>query len=50
VSERNLTEDDVRAEHGESARPGAHWAYLLGVLAFGLALMLGLIAVFGASA
>jgi hypothetical protein len=49
VSERNLTEDDVRAEHRESARPGPHWAYLLGVLALGLALMLALIALFGAN-
>jgi hypothetical protein len=50
VSERTLTEDDVRNEHRESARPGPHWAYLFGVLLFGLVLMLGLIALFGASA
>jgi hypothetical protein len=45
-----LTEDDVRAEHSLSARPGAHWLYLFGVLGGGLAVMLALIAFLGATA
>ena len=48
MSEKTLTEDDVREEHRTSARPGPHWAYLLGVLAGGMVLMLGLIALLGA--
>jgi hypothetical protein len=47
--ETKLTEDDVRAEHHESAKPAAHWVYLFGVLGGGLVLMLALIAYLGAS-
>jgi hypothetical protein len=47
MSEKTLTEDDVREEHNQSARPGPHWAYLFGVLGVGLLLMLGLIGLFG---
>jgi hypothetical protein len=47
--ETELTEDDVRAEHHQSARPGAHWAYLFGVLGGGLVLMLALIVILGGS-
>jgi hypothetical protein len=45
--ETELTEDDVRAEHQQSAKPTAHWAYLFGVLGGGLVVMLALIAVLG---
>jgi hypothetical protein len=48
-SELTLTEEDVRAEHEQSAKPAVHWAYLFGVLAGGLLLMLALIAVLGGS-
>jgi hypothetical protein len=45
--ETELTEDDVRAEHHESAKPAAHWIYLVGVLGGGLVAMLALIAYLG---
>jgi hypothetical protein len=48
--ETTLTEDDVRAEHRQSAQPGAHWLYLFGVLGGGLAVMLALIAFLGGTA
>ena len=47
--ETELTEDDVRAEHHQSAKPAAHWAYLFGVLGGGLVLMLALIVILGGS-
>ena len=47
--ETGLTEDDVRAEHHQSAKPAAHWLYLVSVLVGGLLLMLGLIAYLGGS-
>jgi len=49
TNETELTEDDVRAEHEQSAKPAVHWAYLFGVLAGGLLLMLALMAVLGGS-
>ena len=44
-----LTEDDVRSEHHQSAKPAAHWLYLVGVLGGGLLLMFALIAYLGGS-
>ena len=45
--ETTISEDDVRAEHLQSARAGPHWAYLFGVLGSSLVLMLALIAWLG---
>ena len=47
--ETDLSEEDIRAEQREIS-PRAHWAYLIGVLAGGLVLMLGLIAFLGRTA
>jgi hypothetical protein len=47
--ETELTEDDVRSEHHQSAKPAAHWLYLVGVLGGGLLLMFALIAYLGGS-
>ena len=47
--ETELTEDDVRSEHHQSANPAAHWLYLFGVLGGGLLLMLALLAYLGGS-
>jgi hypothetical protein len=48
--ETELREEDIREEHEREVNPRAHWAYLFGVLAGGLVLMLGLIAFFGRAA
>ena len=48
--ETTLTERDIYEEHQQAVKPAAHWAYLFGVLAGGLVLMLGLIALLGRSA
>jgi hypothetical protein len=48
VDERTVTEEDVRREHQSAVDPTAHWVYLLGVLAGGVAVMLLLIAGLGA--
>jgi hypothetical protein len=48
--ESELTEDDIYEEHQQAVNPAAHWAYLFGVLAGGLVLMLGLIAFLGRAA
>ena len=48
--ERELTEDDVRAEHHGSVNVPAHWAYLLAVLLGGTLLMLGFVAFLGGGA
>jgi hypothetical protein len=45
--EATLTEEDVRKEHEQAARPGPHWAYLFGVLGGGLVVMLALIGFLG---
>ena len=47
MSERAITEDDVRREHSSSANQAAHWAYLVAVLLGGTLLMLVLIAALG---
>ena len=48
--EAQLTEDDIYEEHQQAVNPTAHWIYLFGVLAGGIVLMLGLIALLGRSA
>ena len=47
--ETQLTEKDIYDEHQRSVKPTAHWAYLFGVLAGGLLLMIALIAFLGGS-
>jgi hypothetical protein len=50
MSEKTIDQETIRREHlGEVHQP-AQWAYLLGVLAGGTLLMLGLIALLGAGA
>jgi hypothetical protein len=49
-AETELTEDDVRSEHEQTAKPAAHWIYLFSVLGGGLLLMLALIAYLGGGA
>ncbi len=50
MSERDLTEDDVRREHLAAVNTAAHWAYLFGVLGGAFILMVGLIALLGGGA
>ncbi len=47
MNESTITEDDVREEHDQSARPGPHWLYLFAVLIGSFVLMVGLIAYLG---
>ena len=49
MSEIDLTEEDVREEHLAAVHQPAQWLYLFGVLGVGLLLMLGFIALLGAS-
>jgi hypothetical protein len=49
VSELNVTEDKVRAEHLKEVNVAAHWAYFAAVLIGSALLMIGLIALLGAS-
>jgi hypothetical protein len=49
VSDRNVDTRQVRDEHLAEVNQAAHWAYLAAVLAGGLVLMLGLIALLGAT-
>ena len=48
MSERDITEDQVREEHLAAIDQRAHWLYLVGVLGGGTVVMLLLIAVLGA--
>jgi hypothetical protein len=48
TNDATITEEDVRQEHQQSARPGAHWVYLFGVIGGSMLLMLALIAFLGA--
>ena len=50
VSEVDIREDDVRAEHVTNVNTAGHWAYLLAVLIGGFVLMVGFIALLGATA
>jgi hypothetical protein len=49
MSERKVTEDDVRNEHLEEVNVAAHWAYLASVLLGAALLMVGLIALLGST-
>jgi hypothetical protein len=49
MSERSVDEDQVRADHLREVDSVAQWAYLVTVIMAGTLLMLGLIAVLGAS-
>ena len=45
--ELKLTEDDVREEHRQDVNVPAHYAYMFGVLGFGLVAMLVLMVLLG---
>jgi hypothetical protein len=47
VTEQTVTEDRIRNEHMKEVNVGAHWAYLIGVIAVAFVLMVGLIALLG---
>jgi hypothetical protein len=47
VSERNITEDEIRNEHLDEVNVVAHWAYLAAVIDGAALLMVGLIAYLG---
>jgi len=47
--ERDITAGDVRREHVQNVKVGAHWAYLATVLGGGLILMVLFIAALGAA-
>jgi hypothetical protein len=49
MSERDLSEEDVRQEHLGEVDQRAHWVFLFGVLLGGALLMLGIIALLGSS-
>ena len=49
MSERDVTEEQVRAEHQTSVSVPAHWAYLVAVLVGGMLLMLVFVAWLGAA-
>ena len=48
MSERDLSPDDIRAEHLDDVDERVHWIYLVAVLATGTVVMLGLIALLDA--
>ena len=50
MSERDLTEDDVRREHLAAVSTPAHWAYLFGVIGGAFVLMVALLALLGSGA
>jgi hypothetical protein len=47
MGDERLTFEEVEREHLDEVNVDAHWAYLLGVLALGGALMLVLISLLG---
>jgi hypothetical protein len=49
MSEREVTEEQVRQEHQTAVNVPAHWAYLVAVLVGGTLLMLGFVAWLGAA-
>jgi hypothetical protein len=49
MGERDLTVEHVEREHLTDVHQPAHWAYLAGVIGFGLVVMLLLIALLDAS-
>jgi hypothetical protein len=48
MSEKTVTEEDVRREHLEAVNQAAHWAYLIGVLVGSTMLMMLFVALLGA--
>ena len=48
MSEKTITEGEVREEHLSEVNPLAHWAYLGGVLGGAIVLMLLFMALLGA--
>jgi hypothetical protein len=50
VSERTITEEEVRLEHLAEVRQAVHWAYIAAVLLGGLALMVLFLWALGGSA
>ena len=49
MSEKDLTAEEIRAEHLEEVDQRAHWLFLVAVLGGGILLMLGLIALLGST-
>jgi TRAP-type C4-dicarboxylate transport system permease small subunit len=49
MDERDVTVEQVEREHLAEVHQPAHWAYLAGVIGFGLVVMLLLIALLDAS-
>jgi len=49
VSEKDLTAEEIRAEHLGEVDQRAHWLFLVTVLLGGVLLMLGLIALLGST-
>jgi hypothetical protein len=49
MSDKDLTAEEIRAEHLGEVDQRAHWLFLVAVLVGGTLLMLGLIAVLGTS-
>ena len=47
MSEREISEEDVRSEHLDAVNMAAHWAYLFAVLIGAFLLMVLLIAILG---
>jgi hypothetical protein len=47
MSERTITEDQVRSEHLREVNVRAHWTYIVAVLGGGFLLMLALLWVLG---
>ena len=48
MRERDIDQEQVRDEHLKEVNPGAHWAYLLGIVGGGFVAMIALIAWLGA--
>jgi hypothetical protein len=49
MSGKDLTAEEIRAEHLGEVDQRAHWLYLVAVLVGGVLLMLGLIALLGST-
>ena len=47
MSERTITEDQIREEHLREVPVRVHWSYLFGVIGGGIVLMLAFIAALG---
>ena len=47
MSEKTITEEQIRKEHMGEVKPTAQWAYLFGVVLVSTVLMIGFIALLG---